>query len=126
MESPVVRGKRLGKWLIIPAAGTAEGDTASSEARVLEAGGVSETLAALTLAEARATCSSHAEKVEDVVAGAPVPPGTDSAEVPLETAVKQTAGDLNDEVPAPAEGQSTTLTATHKDEVGGTVRGAWP
>lgn len=100
MESVSVHSYRVGQWLVKPAS---EGEPSmTADSRQLDSGGVSETLAALTLAQARVSASATgtmrpehaAAAVEDVVCGSAT-----SAEPPIETAVKQAAGDLSREEP---------------------------
>jgi hypothetical protein len=100
MESVSVHSYRVGQWLVKLAP---EGEhSMNADSRQLDAGGVSETLAALTLAQARASASATgtmrpeqaAAAVEDIVCGS-----SPSAELPIEIAVKQAAGDLSREEP---------------------------
>ena len=114
MESVSVHSYHVGKWLVKPAPGGEAGP--SGESRLLEAGGVSETLAALTLAEARVSATGEmrehaAAAVEDVVFGS-----SPSPEPPIEAAVKQAAGDLHREEPPAVSVDAVAVASPAEDK----------
>lgn len=92
---PGIPGRRLGKWLIVPAG--AGQSSSSVESRILGPGCVAETLAALTLAEERGmTRFSDAEEAVGI-----------AEDVVLDTAGKSSTC-IEEKAPSPAEVRRTS------------------
>ena len=92
---PGIPGRRLGKWLIVPAG--AGQSSRSVESRILGPGCVAETLAALTLAEERGmTRFSDAEEAVGI-----------AEDVVLDTAGKSSTC-IEEKAPSPAEVRRTS------------------